>query len=460
LDTFTDSNVRERCPYEADGFVMSRSYWALRSEREFVRHSTRFIINNPTWPTEWKQYSILLTHAHYMQTGDISIADEFFDVLVNNTMLPFIDAVSNLVNFTNSMTDPMGKWIGPLFDGNSPICHNSTGVTPAHITDGGKSCDNIDWLPKFRAGYKFSPTSTIINAFAVKSLVALAALANATSRVSMAAKLSTQADQTRAAMLNTMWSASDGMWCDGVCSDSYHGKSMSPGTFHSQHYALYMGVTPDEHVPVALEYLKAQGMLGSTYSANSLVHGLFDRAHTLDYGQAALDLMTQCTDHSWCHMLRLGASTTWEHWYPHDGTHSHPWSSTPASAIAEGLMGIKPTTPGWSTWIAKPAPGNLTSVAIAVPTPRGSIMANFSKTTNQTQLLTALRLKIPAGTEATVCMPLYGVLAAKVTLKLDGMEKAGRVDDSGVRKGMYLCLDGLHGGKTDVHVECSTQARL
>jgi len=116
LDTFTDSNVRERCPYEADGFVTARSYWAVRSEREFVRHSTRWILNNPTWPTEWKQYSILLTHAHYMQTADSSIADEFFDLLVNNTMMPFIDQESNLVNFTNSMVAPEGNWIGPFFN--------------------------------------------------------------------------------------------------------------------------------------------------------------------------------------------------------------------------------------------------------------------------------------------------------------------------------------------------------
>lgn len=62
LDTFTDSNVRERTPYEADGFVASESFWTLRSDSDWTQHSIQFILNNPTWPTEWKQYSILLVY--------------------------------------------------------------------------------------------------------------------------------------------------------------------------------------------------------------------------------------------------------------------------------------------------------------------------------------------------------------------------------------------------------------
>ena len=34
------------------------------------------------------------------------------------------------------------------------------------------------------------------------------------------------------------------MWCDGVCSSSFHGIGMG-ATFHSQHYLLSLGITPD-----------------------------------------------------------------------------------------------------------------------------------------------------------------------------------------------------------------------
>ena len=108
--------MRERTPYEADGYVTSRSYWALRSEREWPRHSTEFVLNNPTWPTEWKQYGVLLVHGDFMETGDATrggrgLDDTLFEQLVNQTMLPFIDPTSNLVNFTSTEAATMGDCV-------------------------------------------------------------------------------------------------------------------------------------------------------------------------------------------------------------------------------------------------------------------------------------------------------------------------------------------------------------
>ena len=65
LETFTDSNVRERMPYEADLFCAAGSYWALQSDRALVKHSAQYVISNPTWPTEWKQFMIMLIHEHW-----------------------------------------------------------------------------------------------------------------------------------------------------------------------------------------------------------------------------------------------------------------------------------------------------------------------------------------------------------------------------------------------------------
>lgn len=310
LDTFTDSNVRERTPYEADGFLAAKSYWALRSERAFVAHSTQFVINNPTWPTEWKQYTVMLVHGHWMQTGDAMLADSNFDQLLNNTMLPFVDSATHLVNFTSSfIKDGMGPC--PLGGAicNSPICHNDTAMFPPGV--GSKSCDNIDWLPKFRAGFKFTTTNTIINAFAVRSMLLLAELANVTGRADWAKRLAQQAAQTKASMMQRMYDSSSRMWCDGICTSMRNHAS-----FHSQHYLLSLGITPDTEVEHALAYLNRAGMVGSTYSANSLITGLFERGRGVDFGQTALNLLTSCANHSWCRMLQGNATTTWEHWEP------------------------------------------------------------------------------------------------------------------------------------------------
>jgi hypothetical protein len=136
--------------------------------------------------------------------------------------------------------------------------------------------------------------------------------------------------------------------------------------------------------------------------------------------------------------------------YEHDGTHSHPWSATPAAAIATGLMGVRPTVPGWAQWRIKPAVGNLTRASIVVPTPRGAISANISRgdsgddeqlalgvlaTTAATTV--QLQLTVPNGTEATVCLPLYGL--SQYQLRLDGVAVDGRLDPGR----HYVCLDHI-----------------
>ena len=65
------------------------------------------------------------------------------------------------------------------------MCHNNSGTFPASVDGcgaGSKSCDNIDWLPKFRKGYVFTPISSIINAFSVRSMQMMSELANVTGR--------------------------------------------------------------------------------------------------------------------------------------------------------------------------------------------------------------------------------------------------------------------------------------
>ena len=123
------------------------------------------------------------------------------------------------------------------------------------------------------------------------------------------------------------------------------------------------------------------------------------------------------------------------------------------SEAASGLMGVRPTKPAWAQWVVRPAPGNLTSVQIAVPTPQGIITANFSRSDRDSnsvggtpQLL--LHVSIPSGTEATACMPLYGATAGQFTLMLNGVATtAGQLDH-----GTYICLGGLKQPQASVAV--------
>ena len=430
LDTFTDSNTRERLPYEADGFITARSRWVLQNEYEWPKHSIEHVLQNPTWPTEWKQFTILLAHEHYMMTGDNSIAVEYFELLQNNTMYPFINPITNLVDFS-------GKVISHNY---GSICHNTTNYFPKGVSDGGTSCDIVDWEPSYRCGFNFTTKNTVVNAFATKSMSLLAELAMVIpERQKEAQTLLLQAKKTKKAMLNLMYDTTKGFFCDGLCSET-----SSPGTFHSQHYPLWLGVTPEKDIYGVYKYLATQGMRGSTYSSHSLLHSLYDRTASIDHGQLPLDLMVQCSNQSWCNMIQSGATTSWEMWNFYQGTHSHPWSSTPTSAIAFGLFGLRPTVPGWKKWRAKIACGNLTFGKIKIPTPRGPIIQNFSRSTQGDFVFHLVQM--PHGTIAEeICLPNFGNTIGKNTdnvfIYMNGKKIRARYEN--LRYKSYVCADNI-----------------
>ena len=77
LDTYTDSNTRERRPYEADGIIAASGRSLLQRDFLWARHSHAWVINNPTWPVEWRQLSAFLGWHDYMATGTADLALAF-----------------------------------------------------------------------------------------------------------------------------------------------------------------------------------------------------------------------------------------------------------------------------------------------------------------------------------------------------------------------------------------------
>ena len=51
---------RERIPYEADAFINQLSHYAVDAEYSIARGSMKHLLFNPTWPTEWTLYNILM----------------------------------------------------------------------------------------------------------------------------------------------------------------------------------------------------------------------------------------------------------------------------------------------------------------------------------------------------------------------------------------------------------------
>ncbi len=56
--------------YEADVYINQLSHYAVDREYSLARRSHEYVLENSTWPTEWKQHSILIAWADYEATGD------------------------------------------------------------------------------------------------------------------------------------------------------------------------------------------------------------------------------------------------------------------------------------------------------------------------------------------------------------------------------------------------------
>jgi hypothetical protein len=78
----------------------------------------------------------------------------------------------------------------------------------------------------------------------------------------------------------------------------------------------------------------------------------------------------------------------------------HPWSAGVTTWLTEEVLGIKPTSPGFSTFDILPHPGSLlTNVSGNVLTPHGNISAGFNLATG------LCKVSIPGGTSCRVGIP-------------------------------------------------------
>jgi hypothetical protein len=195
LDTFTDSNTRERKPYEADGLVAGTSRVWLQRDLMWLRHSISYVIQYPTWPVEWVQISVLLAYLDYYNTGQPDLAGAYMDLLSNNTRLMDADD-TGLLNCQG--TRMCASLLFHLFKFNllflsSPVLsapttsslspHTPHTRTAAQAKNGcngrpGKGHHIIDWDPPPGGSlFRGSNHTSVNNGFCIRGLYALSELA-------------------------------------------------------------------------------------------------------------------------------------------------------------------------------------------------------------------------------------------------------------------------------------------
>ncbi len=128
-------------------------------------------------------------------------------------------------------------------------------------------------------------------------------------------------------------------------------------------------------------------------------------------------------------------STLWEFWNKSQGSYNHGWSGGPLITMSKYMAGIRPVSPGYTTWEIAPQMGNLNQIDCTVPTLRGDITTHLEKSsTDDTQTFT-MTVNVPEETTASAVIPCGKTQASTVQINDTLVYQNGQAADSasGVR---------------------------
>jgi alpha-L-rhamnosidase len=149
---------------------------------------------------------------------------------------------------------------------------------------------------------------------------------------------------------------------------------------HIQALALHEQIVPARSRRMLLSQIYDQSMPSMTLS--SLLY-MVDALMPL--GPAARQFVCNLLNGHWNRMSLTGATSFWETRHGADdfnyaGSLCHGWSALPAYYQQAYVLGIRPTEPGFRSFIISPYPDRFHAVEGIVPTPTGPIHAKWKRT--------------------------------------------------------------------------------
>jgi alpha-L-rhamnosidase len=366
---------RERKPYEADSYINQLTSYAMDREFTLPRHSIEYLLQHPTWPTEWKFHSIFMIWADYLQTGNTNLLNQYYKELQTDS-------------FTWAATS----------------CGLMRGFPNFSQTT---NSDVVDWPPDDRDGFVIKNgsyrnfTNSINNAFYYRGLRLMANVAAVLGHTNDAETYTTSANQVYAAYNTTFWNGAMQCYVDGVGTDHT--------SAHGNFFPLVFDLVPADRQSAVVNFLHSRitangGMPCSVYGAQYLLEALFDNGDA----DTALDLMTTNGPRGWLNMINLGSTLTTEAWNFSDKPNmdwNHAWGAAPGNLIPRFVLGLRPLTAGFGQILIQPKLGKrLTYAQGVVPTIRGPVGISVSNYPGNFQLL----VNIPGNVTATVMLPTPG----------------------------------------------------
>jgi alpha-L-rhamnosidase len=409
---------RERLPYEADGYIHQMSAYAVDPEFTMLRYTFEFLLQHPTWPTEWRYHMIFIAWTDYLQTGNTDMLYRYYDAL-KPELIPWAATPNGLIKGFPDF--PFSKKYSDVVD------------WPA--------CERDGFLVK--DGSYLNYTNSINSAFYYRSLQIMANIANVIGRSNDAAVYNDMAAKTYQSYNTVFWNNASQSYVDGV--------GTTHSAAHANFFPLAFGLVPPDRQAAVIKHLHSRiranhGMPASVYGAQYLLEALFQANDT----DTALGLLTANGPRSWLNMIDMGSTLTIEAWNFADKPNldwNHPWGAAPGNLITRFVLGVRPITPGYSQILIQPHLGqSLSYVRGTIPTIRGPVSLQITNSPGLFQI----EADIPGNMTATVLLPG----AKNATAVVDDNNVSGNWSDG------WLKIEGIGSGRHVIRLNSGNATTL
>lgn len=331
---------RERIPYEADAYLNQLSHYYTDNDIKMARDTYDYLMKYPTWPTEWASHMVFMAHADWMRNGDAEWLRKRYDQLQSKLLLTRL---------------------------------TEKGLVKSNKRQIAKG-DIVDWPKEERDGFVFTKCNSVVCAFQIHSLYLMADIAGAIGATDDAKIWREKADKGKKSF-NAIFLTTDGIYVDGV--------GAAHSSLHANLFPLAFGIVPKENQEKVIKLIVDKKMRCSVYVAQYLLEALYKNGQD----KVCYELMTADNDRSWRHMVKSGATITWEAWdmkYKPNQDWNHAWGAAPANILPRFVLGVESIEPNWAVTQIKPQFSGLSWAKGKVPTSYGGISIEWKKNTNIT----------------------------------------------------------------------------
>lgn len=391
---------RERIPYEGDAYINQLGHYGVDREYEFARFSHEYLIQHPTWPTEWQFHSVMMAWADYLYSGETESLQVFYEDLCVKTLIDLAREDGLISTETECCIKDLEKRLH--FYGETYIFDHGlrdlVDWPPGSFTDGGTG---------ERDNHEMLPVNTVVNAFHAHALKRMSHISGVLGKTGQKDHFLAQSEKVGHTINQILFDRERGIYVDGE--GSQH------ASLHSNMFMLAFDLVPEARKASVIKFVKSRGMACSVYAAQFLLEALYLNGED----QYALELMTAQHDRGWWNMIRAGSTMTLEAWdlkYKKNLDWNHAWGAAPTNIIPRYLLGVRPLEPGFTKVLIQPQPGTLKQVSGKIPTPHGPILVSYQYKESGERIL---HIEIP------------GAIQARIGLRADP-RRTYRVLDNGI----------------------------